>query len=185
MKKMTFNARYRNPEMLSAAVIAALLFLFIAPLQGCGYKFVGGGNMPAGVKSVCVSLFENRTAETGLESTIVSNLNYEFTRNGIKVTANPDKADARLTGTIKSVTVETVSYRGDQTSIESRVTVVVDARLKNKEGVEIWAADNLSERQTYTADSDKQTAVRNKKSALAALSQRLAESFYGRMTEDF
>jgi outer membrane lipopolysaccharide assembly protein LptE/RlpB len=185
MKKITFNSDSRNPKMLSAATIAALICLCLAPLQGCGYKFVGGGNMPAGVKSVCVSLFENRTAETGLERTITGNLNYEFTRNGIKVMANPDKADARLTGTIKAVTVETVSYRGDQTSTESRVTVVVDARLKNKEGVEIWAADNVSERQTYTADTDKQTSVRNKKSALATLSQRLAESFYGRLTEDF
>lgn len=185
MKKLMVNTRSRNMKIIRAIAIKALICLCFAPLQGCGYKVVGGGNMPVGVKSVCVSLFENRTAETGLENTIVGSLNYEFTRNGIKAMANPDKADASLTGTIKSVKVETVSYRADQTSIESRVTVVVDARLRNKEGVEIWAVDNISERQTYTTDTDKQTTVRNKKSALATLSQRLAESFYGRLTEDF
>lgn len=182
MKKISFSSLDRTP---SKVLVLLCLCLASFHVQGCGYKFVGGGNMPSGVKSVCVSLFENRTAETGLENTIAGNLNYEFTRNGIKLMANPDKADARLTGTIKSVTVETVSYRGDQTSIESRVIVVVGARLKNKDGVELWASDNVSERQTYATDTDKQTTLRNKKAALATLSQRLAESFYGRLTEDF
>lgn len=164
-------------------LVAATLFFVSIP--SCGYKFVGGGNLPAGIKSVNVALFENKSAETALENTISGRLNYEFTRNGVKLVSNPEKADARLTGTIKSVTSETVSYRGDQTTVESRVIVVVKASLKNREGVELWAADNLSESQTYTAETDKVAAVKNKKAALATLTQRLAESIYGRLTEDF
>ncbi len=164
---------------------ALILLVLVLCVQGCGYKFVGGGNLPAGVKTVSVSLFENRTGETGLENTMANYLNYEFTRNGVKVTSNTARADAVLTGPIKSVTVETVSYRGNETTVESRVTVVVNARLKNKDGVEIWAADNLTERQTYKADPDNITSVNNKRSALVTLCQRLSENFYGRMTEDF
>lgn len=164
---------------------AVVLVCALSALFSCGYRFAGGGTLPMGVKTVCVSLFENKTSEAGLENTLASRLNYEFNRNGVRVTANPEKAEARLTGKIRSVSVTTVSYKGDQTTVESRVTMVVDARLKNKEGVDIWAVDNFSESQTYTAAVDKAAAINNKKAALATLVQRLSENFYSRLTEDF
>ncbi len=162
-----------------------VLLMAVLLIHGCGYKFVGGGQLPAGVKTVAVVMFENRTGETGLESTMTNYLNYEFTRNGVKVTSNQDRADAVLTGTIKSASVETVSYRGDQTTVENRVAVVVSARLKSRDGVELWAVDNMTERETYKADTDNTTVVTNKRSALTTLCKKMAENFYGRMTEDF
>ncbi len=179
MKPWTFKS---TAWIVKPLIFSALCF-FAA--SGCGYKLVGGGNLPAGIKSVSVSLFDNKSSETGFENTLAGYLNSELSRNGIRLVSNPEKADARLTGTIKSVSVGTVSYTGTSTTAESRVTVVIAARLKNRDGVEIWAADNMSDRQTYSADTDNNTSVRNKKAALAVIAQRLAEEFYGRLTEDF
>lgn len=176
---MKRNIRITTMKMMGPVILALLL------IHGCGYKFVGGGQLPAGVKIVSVVMFENKTGETGLESTMTNSMNYEFTRNGVRVTSNQDRADAILTGTIKSAKVETVSYRGDDVTVENRVVVVMSARLKNREGLELWAVDNMTERETYKADTDNTRVVTNKRSALNALCKRMAENFYGRMTEDF
>lgn len=178
---MKRNIRISTLKMMGPGILAMAFFL----MHGCGYKFVGGGQLPAGVKTVAVVMFENKTGETGLESTMTNYMNYEFTRNGVKVTSNQDRADAVLTGIIKSAKVETVSYRGDDVTVENRVVVVMSARMKNREGVELWAVDNMTERETYKADTDNTRVVTNKKSALSALCKKMAENFYGRMTEDF
>ena len=180
LNKIKYIKPFILPSSLSVALVVCAAFI-----SGCGYKLVGGGRLPGGVQTVCVSIFENRSAETGVENQLAGDLNYEFTRNGIKVFGEPSRADALLTGTIKSVSVETASYTGDDVTMESRVTVVVDARLKDKNGQEIWSADNVIEKQTFTAVKDKQANLSNKKDAISKLSRRFAESFYGRLTEDF
>lgn len=167
-------------------VLLFCMVLFCTAFAGCGYKLAGGGKLPNGVTSLCVTIFENRSTESGIENKLVSDLIYEFTRNGQTIVDDPSKAQGILGGVVKSVSVESVSSASDQTTLESRVIVVADVVLRNAEGEEIWSADNLREKQAYVTNrSDTQGEDQNRREAITKLSRRFAEAVYSRMTENF
>lgn len=176
----------RRLEKRSFIIFSLGLVLICLATAGCGYRLAGGGSLPAGVTTLCITIFENRSSESGIENKLVSDLIAEFTRNGQTIVDDPAKAQGILGGVVKSVSVESVSASSDQTTLESRVIVVADVVLKNVEGEEIWSADNLRERQAYeTNRGDKQMEEQSRREALTTLSRRFAETVYGRMTENF
>ncbi|MFC1814980.1 LPS assembly lipoprotein LptE [Thermodesulfobacteriota bacterium] len=152
-------------------------------LSACGYRFAGSGSFPAGIKKVFIVILKNRTAETGIENTITNDLRYEFIRYNRVVTR--DKADAILSGEVKSSRVETISRRGVQTSQERRVTVSVDLQLTDSNGRVVWSVQGISANEAFDVVSDKQAAEQNRRAAISALSKRLAENVYYRLTENF
>jgi len=95
-------------------------------VSACGYKFAGGGSFPAGIKSICVVTLENRTSETGAENIFTNDLIYEVTRGNKIFLTNKDKAEALLSGVIKSMDIKTISHKGTHSSLERRVTIKVD-----------------------------------------------------------
>ncbi len=164
-------------------IVFAILW-FLAFLSACGYRFAGGGTLPSGIKSVCVTILENRTSEIGVENTFTNDLIYEFTRNG-KI-ASIDKADALLSGVIRSMSIETISHSGAHTSIERRVTITLDLKLTDKDGRIIWSAKGVSGNEAYDVVSDnKLSTEQNRSKAISTLSTRLAEKVYNSLTEDF
>lgn len=155
-------------------------------MAGCGYRLAGGGSLPAGIHTVCISMFENKSTETGIEYQLVSALMTEFTRNGQNVISQPEKAQGILSGVVKSVSVSSVSYASNETTLESRVTVVADVILRNAEGEEIWSADGIVQKQAYATNRDSNVNDdKNRKDALVLVAKRFAETVYGRMTENF
>lgn len=163
-------------------VVFAILW-FLAFLSACGYRFAGGGSLPSGIKTVCVTMLTNRTSETGVENTFTNDLIYEFTRNG-KI-ASIDKADALLSGVVKSMSIKTISRSGAQTSIERRVTITLDLKLTDNDGRIIWSVKGVSGNEAYDVASDKLSTEQNRRSAISTLSERLAEKVYNSLTEDF
>ncbi|MBU1169890.1 MAG: hypothetical protein KKD44_10050 [Proteobacteria bacterium] len=163
-----------------------LVGLCVFCLGSCGYQLTGGGSLPAGVQTVFVSMFENRSSEIGMENTVVSDLIYEFNRNGQKVVTDSRDAHAILSGVIKSISVETVSYNADQTRMESRVIVIADVVFKGNDGAVIWSGEGLVQKQAFKSSrEDKQVAEKNRKDALGLVSRRFAENVYARLTDDF
>jgi hypothetical protein len=148
--------------------IVFAILCFLAFLSACGYRFAGGGTFPSGINSVCVTILENRTSEIGVENTFTNDLIYEFTRNG-KI-ASIDKADALLSGVVKSMSIETISRSGSHTSNDGRI---------------IWSAKGVSGNEAYDVASDKLSTEQNRRSAISTLSERLAEKVYNRLTDDF
>lgn len=167
-------------------VISACLLWTGLSLPGCGYRLAGGGNLPEGVSTVCITIFENRSSETAIVNQLTSDLVYEFTRNGQKVVNDPAKAQAVFGGVVKSVSVESVSSASNQTTLEGRVIMVADVVMRNPDGEDIWSADNIRERQAYVTNRDnKQDDDQNRQAAIKKLSRRFAETVYGRLTENF
>lgn len=163
--------------------IVFAIFCFLAFLSACKYKFAGGGTLPSGINSVCVTILANRTSETGVENTFTNDLIYEFTRNG-KI-AGIDKADALLAGVVKSMSIETISHSGAYTSLERRVTFTLDLKLTDNDGRIIWSAKGISGNEAYDVASDKLTTEQNRRNAISTLSTRLAEKVYNSLTEGF
>ena len=153
--------------------------------SACGYQFSGGGSLPFGVTSVSIEMFQNRTAETGVEMIITNDLIYEFSRHEQVVIAGSDEADTILTGVIRSISERTISHKGEYTSNERRVKVNVDLELTNRSGEVIWSRKSISEDEVYKVSSQKQSTERRKREAIKTLSKRLAETIFNELTANF
>jgi outer membrane lipopolysaccharide assembly protein LptE/RlpB len=161
-------------------VIVILLFF-----SACGYRFSGSGNLPGGIQTVAIEIFENRTTETGLENTITNNLIYEFSRKGRRVQKDSKKAEAVLTGVIESERITTISRQAQQSALARRVTIVVSLKLTGSDGGVKWSASGVSAFQDYNVTTDKQANEISKRRAIENLSKKLAEKVYNRLTDNF
>jgi outer membrane lipopolysaccharide assembly protein LptE/RlpB len=162
----------------------SLSFCFVLTLVHCGYHFAGAGNLPGGIKSVAITVLENRTVETGAENIFTNALIYEFTRSGQATVTDVANADAVLSGIIERLSITTASRTGTLSVLERRITAYVALKLKNQDGEVIWAATSITADETYEV-ADMATIEQNKREAIVRLSERLAEVAYNQMTEDF
>jgi outer membrane lipopolysaccharide assembly protein LptE/RlpB len=161
------------------------LILLGSFFSACGYRFAGGGSLPSGITSISVKMFENRTAETGVESIITNDLIYEFSRHEQVVVTGSDKADAILTGVVQSISERAISHRGEYTSDERRVVLKLDLQLTDRTGGVIWSGKGVSDNEAYQVMSGKQATELSKRIAIQRLSKRLAENIFNRLTVDF
>ena len=156
-------------------------------LTACGYHFTGSGNFPAGVSRVFIPILENRSADTGAEIIFTNDLIFEFTRNRLESLAEErSTADGILTGTIVSIFVENTSRSTVSTSVERRVTGILNLRLESPDGRILWSSGNIFESQTYAVVNGNKTATDfNRSVAIDAVSKKIAESAFNRLTDDF
>ena len=168
------------------AKTAISLVVFVA-LAGCGYQFKGMGLMaPEGVRTIAITVLENRTSESGIEIVFTSDLAYEFTRSKVLRVVAKDAADAVLGGIIASMTVDTISYTKQYESNERRVTMTLNLVLKHRDGHVIWSDKALSDREAYkAAPSNPLESQRNRRRAIEAISERLAEKIHNRILQGF
>ncbi|MEE8432927.1 MAG: LptE family protein [Candidatus Desulfatibia sp.] len=153
--------------------------------SACGYRFAGSGSLPAGIKTISIPIFENRTAETGLENIVTNDLIYEVTRSRGVALVRKDKAEANLSGVIVSTQTGSISRSSVDISTERRVTLTLNLKLANTSGIIIWSAQGVAESEAYVVEDDKQGTEQNRQDALSRASKRLAENIYNRLTEDF
>lgn len=164
----------------------ALLFGLMFLLSACGYRFSGGGSLPAHVTRVSIPVFENRTSEAGLESSFANDLMDEFTRARIPVTTGNESADASLMGVIRTLSVETISHGSHASSLEKRVTVSVDIKLVSKTGEVLREYRGLSESEAFdVAEGERFATDQNQRNAISTISKRLSETIYKMLTDDF
>ena len=83
-------------------------------LPSCGYRFSGGGSLPGGAETISVLMLENRTAETGIQTRLTSDITFEITRRDSSRVARPENADALLAGIVKTVQVSQFGKHGDR-----------------------------------------------------------------------
>ncbi|HBF42357.1 MAG TPA: hypothetical protein DDW42_01765 [Desulfobacteraceae bacterium] len=162
-----------------------IVFFLLLFSSSCGYRFTGGGNFPAGVKSVFISVYKNSTSETGIENRFTNDLVNEVTRRQKVALTGKDKADSIFSGVITTISIETISRKNTSSSSERRVTIAVDCKLTNSMGRLIWSRRGISDNEAYDVTSDKQVTEKNKREAISLLSERLAENIYNRITDDF
>ncbi len=167
------------------ATVAIVVFVALA---GCGYHFKGAGlKAPVGVRTIAIIVLENRTSESGIEMVFTSDLAYEFTRSKMLRVVGKDTADAVLSGTVASLTVDTISHDARYYSDERRVTITLDLALERADGnAIIWSDRTLSDKEAFKVDpSDKLATEKSRRTAIEAISERLAEKIHNRILSDF
>ena len=165
--------------------IAALVVL--VALAGCGYHFEGMSlTPPAGVRTIAITVLENRTSESGIEMVFTSDLAYEFTRSKVLRVTGKDTADAVLSGRVASLRVNTISHTASYGSDERRVTITLDLALERADGNVIWSDKALSDKEAFKVDPlDKLATEKNRRAAIEPMSERLAEKIHNRILQGF
>jgi len=165
-----------------ASIVLAVLVVMV----GCGYHPKGMGlAAPAGVHAIAVTVLENRTSESGIETRFTSDLTYEFTRSKIVQVVGRDTADAVLSGIIVSLKEDTISHTASYDSDERRVIMTLNLAMKGTDGKVIWSRRRLSDREAFKVASDKLATERNKKAAIEVMSKRIAERVHNAILQDF
>jgi outer membrane lipopolysaccharide assembly protein LptE/RlpB len=153
---------------------------------GCGYRLAGRGDLPGHIQTIAVNMLANRSSETGVETLMTNALINELNMRRRGSVVAPDRADAVLTGTIESLSWDTVTHRGVNTAAERRVYATISLTLTDRSGHVLWKRSGLRGSQAYTVVGDNKTATEiNRRQAVAVLAERVAENVYRRLTDNF
>jgi hypothetical protein len=164
-----------------AAITTAVFLWMMGSVFACTYKFSGEAGTPFGISRINVEMFENRTLETGAESIFANDLIDELSRDGRMAIAEKQRADAVLTGVIKYMDIETVARKEKYISLERKVEIGVDLRLKDSGGKILWSADNMAVAKKYLATQNKLETEQNRRVAIKEISKIIAQQVYQRL----
>jgi len=166
-------------------IISVLLLLL---LSGCGYHTPGASDTWVGgeARTLYVQLFDNQTIEPYLENYITDALIAELAVSRLfELTENPDKADVRLAGNVKTFTDSAVSYGNSDQITEYSATMAVAVRLLDKNNSDIIWQRSLTRSEDYLATINKNLQLEGQRLAAIRVSQRLAEDIYASMLNSF
>ena len=158
---------------------AALVCLTLA-LAACGYynPYVARSNS----KPITLhrSMWTNQTNELGLETTFYHALSDCLRKSkAITLTDSRETADYDLTGRITSVDYPEISYGGTRDANELRANIIIDfAVTDNATGKVVWRKSNYLISETLSTSTDPSQLQANKKAALAAIADEVAEGIY-------
>jgi hypothetical protein len=156
----------------------------VLAVSACNYRFGGYREGRAGVATMSIPPFENRTRQIGIETLFTNELVYEVGRGDRIALAAPGRADAVVHGVIKDLKTNTISRQNLNVSLERRVYVTVELTAKNRQGEAFWSYQ-LTEDEVYFVEPDKVSTEANLRVALAEISRRIAEKFHYRFTQAF
>jgi len=163
----------------------AMLVFFLCLLAACGYRISGGGRLPGGIKTIAVEVFTNRSAESGLETTLTNAVIDELTRRRPEVVVAVEGADGILSGTIDRLTSGTLARGGTLTAVERNLVIMASFVLKDRSGKVLWQGRQLKAEQAYAVGENKASTDMNRRLAAGLVSERLAEYLFERLTDAF
>ncbi|OYT69913.1 MAG: hypothetical protein CFK52_12665 [Chloracidobacterium sp. CP2_5A] len=182
----------RRSRLASAFGQAVLIgFLLVCGLGAgpCGYRRLdAGGSLPPDIKTLAVQPFTNQTLRYRVEQRFTNAVIEEILRRRLPVTLinDPERADAVLSGDIKSVTTgqALVDNRGTvrlfQIAIRSGVTLRDQTRNRA-----LFDNPNLEFRGEYEFSSDPRSFFNEEDPAVDRLARDFARSVVTTMLERF
>jgi outer membrane lipopolysaccharide assembly protein LptE/RlpB len=164
-------------------------------LAGCGYHAVGAGqgaagHIPAGVHTIAVPFFENKTQVAYLETRLTGQVVRELAlRTQLEILQKKDaEADATLKGTILTESVVPLTYSSNATTTTTSsyvVTVTAKVVLTDRAGKVLFEADNYTFRQMYESTEQLSSFIEEDSPAMQRLAKDFAQSLVGDMLESF
>ncbi|MBV8207442.1 MAG: LptE family protein [Acidobacteria bacterium] len=169
--------------------------LMLAPLTGiallsaCGYHTPGrSAALPAGIQTIAVPAFENRSHTYRLEQILTSAVLRELaarTRYRIEQINDPN-ADAMLRGVVLSTSEAPLTYdrqTGRASSME--VTVTVAVKLVARDGHSLYENPNYVFREQYEVSREITSFFEEESPALARLSGDFARTLVSNILEAY
>jgi Lipopolysaccharide-assembly len=162
-------------------------FLALIVTTACGYHVSGHGDLlPKTIKTIAVPAFGNLTARYKLARTLPTDITRELlSRTSYKIVADPNQADAVLTGTLHNfVAYPTISAGGRSTTVEAVVTLQIT--LTNRAtGAVLFSRTGAEFRERYEISVDPKAYFDESGTAMERLSKSVARSVVSAILEKF
>jgi len=180
------SGEIRLPIRFRRMLRLACLFMAAITTFACGYHFQQQARLPGDAKRLYVDIFENRTNQAGLETTVTNAVVFEFVKRGeTDMVKEPSQADLIMKGVIRSVQISTAATRSNSGAGERQVSITLDVRLVQQDGNVVWSANGLSDNDAYVVGADKFLNDDKQRATLGLVSTRIAERIYNRFTDNF
>lgn len=164
---------YRIPRLIAVLILLAL--------PACGYRHpAADDDRPVAIYH---EMWENRTAEFGLESTLFQELTAWFLKNPmIVISESPQGADYILKGTVLSFQQPASAFAAHDRAVELRGILQVSLTLSDaKTGETIWQTPGYSRSEVFTVEADAFRTRDRKTVILERMSGEIAEDVYYRI----
>ncbi len=183
------KARVVRPARRAGARLTRLLLVALVCgglAAGCGYRFQGKAQLPGGAQFLFVDIFENRTNQLGLETTVTNAVVFEFTKREQAVHGErPRVGRSRHEGGHPLGRAE--HGRGPLAGPGGAraVSLTLDVQLVAPDGKVEWSAVGLTDSDSYVVSADKFLSQDKQRATLAIVASRIAEKIYNRFTDNF
>lgn len=134
-----------------------ILFFGLLFLTGCGYYSFSGSTLPGHIKTVHVPLFEDQTAEFGIDQSLTDQIIESITKDNTLKIADRRRADALLTGKIVTVREKAAQYTEDEVASNFRIHITIQAKFEDIKRRNIIWEETWTEWGEY--DSDRETGI--------------------------
>jgi len=160
-----------------------LIFLFL--MGGCGYHIQGNTSLPTGIKVVHVTLFENRSGESGAENTFTNAFIKELLMKTNAQVSDESHARGFITGIIRSISVGDLTRSSDDAVLQGQVRATMDLSMADDKGHVVWEVKGYSDNKVYTASSSNVTDESAKREAVEEIANRLSEKLVSAMGDQW
>jgi hypothetical protein len=184
-----------SQKQILQSLTESCTYLVLLSLIGCGYQFAGRSDLfPKDIHSVYVEPFLNRTRDVGLGTEITTALRGELYRRGeLQLVDQADRADAILSGVVRSFDSLTASVNQNAEVLQFEATLIVDTTFRRREPSEIlWRGQGIRLSEIYageraavvTTSSKFQNQTLNTSNVRSLTDIQLTETESRRMRED-
>jgi outer membrane lipopolysaccharide assembly protein LptE/RlpB len=163
---------------------------FVVGAVGCGYHLVGtSSNLPVRLQTLYVAPFINQTSRSEVDQRLTEQITQEWVRRGrFQLVSSGDKADAVLSGTVKSAIVNPVQFDQQGRATQYQLTVIADVQLVDRTGekpVVLWHDERFSRNASYPVDPLAKDYFDREVEALDRLSGEFARDLVVTILEGF
>jgi hypothetical protein len=167
---------------------AGVVYLMLLA-AACGYHTGGHADLvPKTIQTIAIPAFTNNTTRYKLTDQLPEAISREFiARTRYRVVADPDNADAVLTGTVFSYTAFPTVYdptTGRASAIELHATLRLTL-TERATGKTIFSRPNYQINERYQISVDPMAFFEESDSALARASKEVAQLVVGSILDDF
>jgi hypothetical protein len=173
--------------MNRSALLAVCAFGVLC--AGCGYSVAGRADtLPKNIKTIAVPAFQNATARYRLTERLPAAITHELiARTRYNVVADPDGADAVLTGTVNKyfaypTTLDPASGRASAVQVSVYLTVTLTDRATGKV---LYTRKDFEARERYEISTDQRAYLEESDAAMDRLSRDVARMVVSAVLENF
>ena len=177
-----------RPSRTSRSAILFCAAGAVLTASGCGYHVVGRANtLPAGVHTIAIPAFANRTTTYRIEQRLTEAVTHEFiARTNYRVVPESNGADVSLQGEVTNIGSGAVLFdptTGRATTV--LVTVNMRVALQDHNGKILYQNNNFAFRQPYEISVDLPSFFQEEGPALDRMSRDFASQLVSDVLENF
>ncbi|MBN1781392.1 hypothetical protein JW948_09725 [bacterium] len=140
--------------MIKKTVFTAIISIGLLAAFRCGVYSFSGSTLPPHIKTVGIPIFEDHTAEFGIDQKITDLLIDAIRDDNTLKIADPDRADALLHGVITGIRDPVGQYDANEEASDFRVYISITVTFEDVHNRSVMWETSFSDYGTYVNDRD-------------------------------